>query len=615
MMPLGPRSSGPQLGVHGDRPARPWRDGLAFATVAAVVIGFLLWPVLLGATGVAYDWGSHMWLMWQQSRVIEQTHLPGLFIDSGTVFYPHFAFYGGTLEVVGALLAVPLGKVMTSFLAMSVLAYAATYGGWYWLGRMAGLGRWTAQAPGFLFVTSAYYLSEIYGRADFGELMAVSMIPLMLAAALHILRARRLSLLPALALAASTALFCGSHNLSLVLGSTVLALLAIAVALAVPEARRLITRAGVARVAAVVVPAALLNSWYLLPDLAYGKRTVLVNEFGYAHALHLSVRVVAAAHLFTFSRANADPFSTNLVVALPLLAIVWVIASLAMSSRPTARGPWWRAQLTFAGAALLIGLLMTHPSPLLIGPTPLSLMQFTYRLETYLLMALCAAVLAGLAVASQAGAGQAMAAGRAPARRSRSMLLWGMAPVLMVSAVGAIEQVDGYPHYEPLSAAFHAPWQGGRGNRDLDAYDDATLPLVNPRGVPKVAFSPAEALRREAAAIDVKLPAGQLVRTNLVGAPYFVSVAGAEVVGRDSEGSMVLRVGRATGAGGTRISLRAADNLPVLLGRVLTLLALVLLGLLLAWLAARALAKRARLPAGVSLGAPRERPWRQKVGV
>jgi hypothetical protein len=329
---------------------------------------------------------------------------------------------------------------------------------------------------------------------------------------------------------------------------------------------------------------------------------------------------VAAAHLFTFSRANADPFSTNLVVALPLLAIVWVIASLIAFSRRTARGPWWRAQLAFAGAALLIGLLMTHPSPLLIGPTPLSLMQFTYRLETYLLMALCAAVLAGLAMVAQATAGQAtaaqaMAAGRAPARRSRSMLLWGMAPVLIVSAVGAVEQVDGYPHYEPLSAAFHAPWQGGRGNRDLDAYDDATLPLVNPRGVPKVEFSPAEALRREAAAVNVQLPAGQLVRTNLVGAPYFVSVAGADVVGRDSEGSMVLRVGPATGAGGTRISLRAADNLPVVLGRVLTLLALALLALLLAWLAVRALAARAQLPAGVSLGPPRERPWRQKVGV
>jgi hypothetical protein len=34
-----------------------------------------------------------------------------------------------------------------------VLGFAAAYGGWYWLSRMFGVGRWLAHVPGIVFVT------------------------------------------------------------------------------------------------------------------------------------------------------------------------------------------------------------------------------------------------------------------------------------------------------------------------------------------------------------------------------------------------------------------------------------------------------------------------------
>jgi hypothetical protein len=561
---------------------RRWLGSVAVAATGALVVGFLTWPLLFTSTGLDLEWSTRMWFMWQESRVLAQRHLPGLFIHSGTVFYPHFAFYGGTLYALEGAAAVLFGNVITAFVASQVLAFAAVYGGWYWLARMAGLGRWLAQVPGFLFITSAFYLTTLYGRSDTNELIAVSTIPLMLAAALHTLFARRLSFLPALALAGSTLLFFGSHNLTTTFGLTLIAIMAGAIALLVPEARRWVTRASALRVAGVAVPAALVDCWFLLPDLAYGKRTQIIHSSGFRTTLRGTARWVSAPHLFTFSRATAIPFLKHFVVALPVLAIAWVLVSLAMSCGRGQRGPWRRGLWIFSGAALLLGLLMNHPSPLLIVTTPLSLLQFSFRLESYLLMALSAAVLASLVILA-----------RGPRLRRRGWL-WGLVPVLAASALGAIEQVDDYPHYKPLTAVFHESIpQGGRGEEGV--FDDQTLPRINAIDFPVIDFSANEALRHETAMVYVKLPAGRLARTNLVGAPYFVSVSGAEVVGRDYNGDMVLRVDRALGPAGTKISLHPTNGLPVVLGRVMTLLAVAFLVLLLAWTLAREVRDRVRL--------------------
>ena len=57
----------------------------------------------------------------------------------------------------------------------------SAYGGFYWLGRLAGLGRFVAQVPALIFVTSAYYVTLIYGRGDWPEFVAVSSMPLLVA--------------------------------------------------------------------------------------------------------------------------------------------------------------------------------------------------------------------------------------------------------------------------------------------------------------------------------------------------------------------------------------------------------------------------------------------------
>ena len=61
------------------------------------------------------------------------------------LFYPQFAFYGGSLFVATGALAIALGSAWAAFVAVLVVAVAAVYGGMVWIGS-AGLG-WLAREP------------------------------------------------------------------------------------------------------------------------------------------------------------------------------------------------------------------------------------------------------------------------------------------------------------------------------------------------------------------------------------------------------------------------------------------------------------------------------------
>jgi hypothetical protein len=554
----------------------PWLARLSASVLAGAVIAFLAWPVLFTSSWLGGDWGLHLWYLWREGLAFRANHEPSLFLDyGGGVFYPLYAFYGGTIYALGGLLGVLLGSPATAYTLTYALCFAAAYGGWYWLGRGAGLGLWLAQVPGLVFITSSYYLTDLYARGDWTEFVAVSTIPLLVASGLDVLLAERLSLRSASLLAASALVFYGAHNISMLWGTSVMAALSLAVVVAIPQARRRVTRRGALRVALVAGPAVLLDSWYLLPAIAYGRRTTIAATYGYAHVLRATRFMVAARHLFTFSRASVSPVSPDFVVALPLLALAWAAAGVVVCARRGRRDPWSRALLVFALAALLIGLIMTHVGLELALPAPYAVIQFEYRLETYVLLCLCAAILAILVV---------MTRGRPPWWR---LWRWSLVPVLAASAIGAIEQVDAYPHNSNRArvlASDSLPSGGGpEPNRDnarasQTDYDDTSLPLLDVPSAPLVEF-PATAVHGDSLTARIDAPAGSLVRSNLAAAPYLVTVSGASIVGRDARGFMVLRMGAGATAAGAQITIKRANSVPVAAGRLLSLLALIYLAL------------------------------------
>lgn len=567
---------------------------------AVVVLGALTWPLLFTHSDFAGDWERHLWLMWHQSLAIQSTGFPSLFLNSAySVFYPTYAFYGGTVYVIGGLLSLALGGApVSAYVLVYLLDFAAAFGGWYWLARMSGVGRWLAMIPGIVFVSSAYYFLVAYVQGDWPEFTGISIIPLLLAAALSVLRADRLQVGAALALALSSVLFFGSHSITIMLGLTTFVLCGAVVLIAVPAARALVTRRGIARVGGVVVPAACVSGWYLLPALAYHSTTRLGSEYHEAREeLRGNVSLVSMAHLFTFSR------TTGPGMALPVLAIVWVLAGMLVLPRGSGKRTWVRLLLIFSGFAVLIAVAMTHVGLLLALPRPYTLIQYSYRLEAYVLLMLCAAIVAALVLA---GGRSRHAPGALAPRRARAWM-WMALPVCAVSLGGAIQQLSAFPYpgqdrYEALQAYGE---DGTGNNRD---YQDVAEPIVTVAHLASVTIPP-EAVSQNRVSFSTELPSGALLATNIGAGPYLLHIAGAKPVGVDAEtGDMVLRVGTADGAaragrsGDARaasahpssetISVSAGDGLPIVLGRLLSLLGLAILAVeLLALLAHRALAR------------------------
>jgi hypothetical protein len=562
---------------------------------AVLLLGVLTWPLLFTYSGFSGDWDHHLWLMWHQSRAIQSGDFPSLFLNSSySVFYPTYAFYGGTVYAVGGLLSLILGGApVSAYVLVFVLDFAAAFGGWYWLGRMAGLSRWSAMVPGLIFVTSAYYIVIVYVQGDWPELTGISMIPLMAAAGLSVLRADRLKMGAALALAASSILFFGAHNITIMLGLTTLALLGLAIVICVPDARRQITRKGVLRVGGIMAPAGLVSAWYLLPMLTYQSQTRIGSNYrDAAEGIEGTVSLVSLAHLFTFSRTSRPglPAPYYLDLALPVLAIAWVLVGILILPSGRRNRMWLRVLLICSGMSILVAVVMTHVGLLLALPRPYPLVEFVYRLEVYVLLALSGAVLAALALA------------RGGSRRAR-VWTWMAIPVCLVSLVGAIQQISDYP--DPGQDRYVTLEYSGQvetGN-NID-YQDTSAPVVPGRGLPTIEI-PVEAVHNNQASFTTRLAPGTLVATNIGAGAYLLHLTGAKAVGVDSEtGDMVLQIGSTRSATtsasgeaqasnapltGETISVSAAKSLPIVLGRILTVFGLIAIALQLLGIPARGL--------------------------
>ncbi len=554
------------------------RAGFMGISASVALIGALAWPMLFTSSSFGGDWLHHLWFIWHQSLNIRENHVPSLFLDTSfSAYYPQYAFYGGTIyALAGALALVPGSSPATAYVFTYAIGLMAAYWGWYWIGRLAGLSRWLAHAPGLAFVTSAAYLTLIYGRGDWPEFLGVSTIPLMLASAASVVKANRLRVGPSLMLAGTSTVFFGSHDLTILWACTLFVITGLIVLACVPDARRTIRISALVRLAGLVVPALLINAWYLLPTVAYTSHTQ-IGRGGYDEAretLRATIGIVSWQNLFTLSRATSVFGVPGLALSLPILVIFWALASIPISLFSGRSSTAVRMLLIFSGLTVAIAVLMTHLELLLALPKPYELLQFSYRLENYVLIGLSAIVLTALVV---------MQKGTRPVRAWR----WTIVLVLVASAVGAIQQTDAYPRAVPRNyvTAELVDREFAQKYRD---YSDHSLPIVDGGSLPDLDFPPA-VVHGEKASVSTRLAPGRRVLTNIDTGPYFVHVTGATVVGRAEGGFLVLAV--APGASPRRaarqpvstptetISLAPATGLPIELGRILTVIGMATLAL------------------------------------
>ncbi len=541
-----------------------------------LLIGMLCWPLLFTDATFNEDWLNHLWYIWHQSLAIRADHQPSLFLDySKGVFYPLYAFYGGTIYALAGALSLALGDApLETYILTYILGFVAAYGGWYWMARMFGLGRWQAHVPGLLFITAAPYLMLIYGLGDWPEFLAVSSMPLLMAAGLSVLRAHRMHFWPGLALAGSGIVFFGSHILTVIWGSTALVLVGLMILAGVPQARAAVTRTGSIRMAGLLSLALLVSAWFLLPTVAYESHTVIARSYPiFRKLLRSTDYTVAFKHLFTPSRhATAG---TILTVALPVLAILWVLGAIAIGLGRGQSGVWMRVLLIVSIVTSAIIVTMTHVGLILTLPRLYATVQFSYRLEGYVLLGVSGAVLAVLAMARDGA-------------RELKPWTWMLVPILTVSIAGAVQQTDAYTHGRSRSIALSSYLDPIYEEEGLLDYVDDSL-HYNPSKLSEVDFHP----RGEHASVAVHLARGRRIDTNLRADPNLVHVTGARIVGDDTHADDVLEIDPAKPAAKQGavtpsqrrssateiISVSPADSLPVVLGRALTVLAAIVLAL------------------------------------
>jgi hypothetical protein len=601
--------------------ARVARSAAAVAPAVALMVA-LTWPLYLTSSSFAGSWGLDLWFVSKQSLTIQGGHLPSFFLNyPHGVFYPLYAFYGGTLFALTAAASLVLGDAqIATYVLTYLLAVAAAYGGWYWISRQAGLGRWDGQVPGIVFVTASYYLTMIYADGDWPELVAISTIPLMIAAGVSILRADRLRMGPALAFTISAVVFFGSHALTLVWGATTIVVVALAIVACVPQARREISRRGPGRLAGLAVPAMLVSAWFLVPAAIYESSTWIASEYAsWASVLRSSMSLVSTDHLFTLSRATASPGDVAFALSLPILAMAWAFVGLALALLSGRRGPWMRILLICAGFTTAMIVFVTHAGLILALPRYYSTLQFSYRLENYALLGLSGSVLSILVLAKTE-----------TRSRLRSWSRWALPSILAVAVVGSIQQVAAYPSTKNRDAEVASrsteaeasestslettPAQAMSSGGVLKDYVDVKQPILESPGVapqiltgsdvhpplrhvalqslPLIEFDTTTP-QAESVVTATNFRQGELVNSNLFGSPGLVHVTGAKIVAINGEdGADVLAVGPAsngTGASaGTRtISVSTSSGVPVVLGRALSICAVIALVLQFALMALR----------------------------
>ncbi len=572
----------------------------------AFVVAVLIAPMVLTGSTFGRDWPGHLWLVDMQARNIEYLGHPSLFVQSTFgAFEPWYAFYGGTLYSLVAVVTVVIdGHVVPTYIASFAAAVAIAYGGFTWLANQVGVPGWWAHVCGLTFVTSAYYLTDIYARGAWPETVATSSIPLLVAAAVSLLRSARWRAGPAAAFVLSMVLFTGSHNITLLYGSVFLVLLVLAVLVAfgrdvLPPRRRVLELAGLALLSAGV------NLWFLLPDVAYEGHTVIAQSFDHPPSIKGGTPPVLILDPFRHSRVKGSP---TFDMQLPTLALLWAAAAIAIHWRSLSLA-WRRMAVALMVVALPFIALLFIPGLWHAVPHIFWAIQFPYRLityPTYCAVGLVMIALLGLTRTARSSATTALvAAGVLIVAVEVGQAIneqWGT-PSSLASRAEALPGADKLP-------AFWSSFASSREFQDVSMpVRSATIPEVPgltyyngqeanvvplPVTVPKGSYS-----------ITFTPPKSGTLNTEVVTGPYLVAVHGARFVGRTPYSDMLIEVQKPA-SGPITVTFGTAHTRPILLGRWATFLSILCLLALIAWLGVRDF--KARAPAGRSAASPQRPP-------
>jgi hypothetical protein len=503
---------------------------LVAGAVVVLVVGA---PAAFGNSAFVNDFVNHLWLVWVQTTAVQHHLVPTYFVSTNTngVFYPFFMFYGGTLYAATAALAAVLGgRVLVAYVAVILLAIAAAYGGLVWLGRQLGIRGWVAHAPALVFVTSAYYVSDIYGRGAWPEFVAVSMLPLVIAGGWYVARSPNLRVLPTAIFVLATVVLSGSHNITLLLACCYAAGLLAALRLSLGRRFR-IPAARARGLLALLALAVAVNAWFLLPDLVHASQTFASQtRYTWASAGEFNTPAVL------FDPLRTVPFQSTtsaLFVQVPDWFLAWALVT--AFSLWTAAGREFRraAVVLLAALGLLLALITIKPVWNAL-PAVLRVAQFPFRLNSYVALSISGLVAIAALRLQQV------------APNTRHRWLTGLLIVAIVVSSGICvwqlfaptTSTDRF--YADRDDVLYSVHRAPPSWYDTGDYADTSDKVIS-RPLPHLTVNPNGATGNHATFTIDPPPGRALFAVNVVAGPYAVQIGGGvRRVGRTSRGLAVL---------------------------------------------------------------------------
>ncbi len=581
----GVRARGParsEMSIGGRR----WCDLL----VAAVAVLGVSSPMLFTESGLNGDFTNHLWASWAAGNSLVAAGHPSYFLNATQVgvFYPWFAFYGGSLYmIVGSFSELLGGDPILAYVGASALAVAGSYLGMMWLGQELGLRGWASHAPAVAVVTSAYYITNLYGRGAWTEFMGTAVIAPLLASGVHLVRSRRWRPWPVFVFVVSAVIFTGSHNITLLWGSTVAVAAGITLWLALGAPLGLPVR-RLAMVAGLGAASVAINAWYLIPDIGYAQDVrAHLYALPFAQASFLDTPQVLLDPLRTVPAASSTP---GLFVQIPEWFLVWslLVGALLLARR----GAGGRLRRAWVGVLLLFGVLlgMIIDTPLWrVMPSPFDLIQYPYRLGTYVFYSIGVLVLlAALALQRTAGT--------RGAGRTIRLLRLGLVGVCAVSIglcgwqlwIAKSLTAGAYANRtEALASVTSVP----RTWYDPGSYNDDEGPIVIAPEERLLVIDPSQ-VHGDRFSAWMRVPPGLApIQTNIAGGPYLVQISGLTRVGRNPSGYAVVQRER-EGSGPVHVVVQTTHSTLITLARAISILGCLAVFAIFAWTCANGVRAR-----------------------
>jgi hypothetical protein len=370
----------------------------------------VLFPCVLLARGNHFfhiDWVNHIWLVGHFVTYIRDHGVPPLAFNTpelGGVAYPVFYGYLGYpfLGYLGALVGVrnAIRLAVVALLALQFVCVRRAV-------RGSGQGEGLATAAACLVVWGVYQLSNLYSRGALTEFFAAGLLTCAVCRWFALLDAetRRRRVRAALEVGLLYTLAAGCHPITAVYGLTFLALLSVTVFL---RADRATARARlVALLPAACLTILVLAPWVFAYQTFKGKLDIAKLVLLFKDSIDLWwVRLFPLPLAVRTLRQDPDLVSTphlDAQIGGPLILLAAAVTWKLVRARPPRRDLVWAALPVLGGMFFLWMSLDGRPYKFL--PSAFRVVQFPYRIVTYVNLSALVALLLVCRLAARAGPG------------------------------------------------------------------------------------------------------------------------------------------------------------------------------------------------------------------